>query len=398
MLRRFALGFVILAFLPAPAFAIGIPASEAHEFATAMDRLQGQLDELELFLMMPVYESKLDTGRCRTHIKDAEKHFKAAEALNKKYKAKPTYEYEGQMAEHKELNAFALENYKKCFTNEIIYSRNTDTPLFSRMRVADYYSFMSKKEYLSNKFQWSSGLAAHLAKLKEMMATLQSEGTDSMQRNTKVGVVRSVTGVAWLNHIGSERYSKQIDWKPLKVGDSVFESDHIQTGADTSVRVDFVSYNKLTDASPITMAMGPKSYIVVSKYLPGPLTEYNSATTGAMTLIRGAMRAFTSKFWGTTSGSQFQVRTGTSICGIRGTDITIVHNPEADSTEYLLDHGKVEIAAPSGSLMLQPRQKLAARAGKLGVPATLTAADESRRLLTKGRLQIDQGRGLLNKQ
>jgi hypothetical protein len=77
-------------------------------------------------------------------------------------------------------------------------------------------------------------------------------------------------------------------------------------------------------------------------------------------LIKGSIRAFTKGFGGQAA---FDVRVGTSVCGIRGTDIKIDYLPELDEATFELYQGVVEITTPGGKVILEPGETLTVREG-----------------------------------
>ncbi|MEM1401784.1 MAG: hypothetical protein AAGG55_00510 [Pseudomonadota bacterium] len=67
----------------------------------------------------------------------------------------------------------------------------------------------------------------------------------------------------------------------------------------------------------------------------------------------------------------FSVRTGTSLCGIRGTDVSVFFDPDADIVDYKLYEGVVEIKTPGLTTQLEAGNQLRVRGGVPEEPEAL---------------------------
>lgn len=104
-----------------------------------------------------------------------------------------------------------------------------------------------------------------------------------------------------IGEVASLRKEATRSGKPLKLGDAVYPTDVIATGADSSVRITFVDQTNL--------ALGASSRVTLDRFVFSGEREF------VLTATRGAFR-FTS---GDMNKSAYKVNTPTSTMGVRGT-------------------------------------------------------------------------------
>ena len=132
--------------------------------------------------------------------------------------------------------------------------------------------------------------------------------------------------------------------RELMEGDEIHLLDRIETGPNGSVRVQLYDAGLHEDGKRTNLRLANDTSVSLTKWVisaddtRAKLEELERH--GAIELIKGAIRFF-SKNWG--SRSSFSVRTGTSLCGIRGTEFDVIHDPDQDSTLYRLHSGSIEI-------------------------------------------------------
>jgi hypothetical protein len=112
--------------------------------------------------------------------------------------------------------------------------------------------------------------------------------------------------------------SNGADFAPAPNGTVLCQGDRLQSAGDGRARVEWA--DRAENAGPTVLNLGLDSEIVIVRFEVKPS---EGERTGVIELIRGAVRAFT-KGWG--QGS-FSVRTGTSVCGIRGSHVAIGYFP-----------------------------------------------------------------------
>ena len=158
---------------------------------------------------------------------------------------------------------------------------------------------------------------------------------------------------------------------PLFEGDILFLFDKIITSKQSRARLTI--YDRLEDGNrgPTVINVGSDSEIEIRKFeisfTDGPKRE------GLLDLIRGTIRAVT-KNWG--ARSIFAVRTGTSLCGIRGTDVEIHYDPQTDFVYYRLYEGDVIIDTPRRQMSLPAGMEMTVSYGSPSEPMPLRSPDE----------------------
>lgn len=105
------------------------------------------------------------------------------------------------------------------------------------------------------------------------------------------------------------------DWRVAEVGEELFLADEIRTGQRGRARVEFLDRYQDRNSGPSVINVASDSLIKIEDFYRDP--QDTRKNRGFIDLVRGAIRVF-SKGWG--GDSMFTVRTGTSLCGIRGSE------------------------------------------------------------------------------
>jgi hypothetical protein len=116
---------------------------------------------------------------------------------------------------------------------------------------------------------------------------------------------------------------------PLTRGSGVREGAIVKTGADGSLRL------LMNDKS--ILDLGPGTQITIQKYRVDSTEKKRSV---GLQLIVGRLWARVTKSFG--GGRDFDVRTGTAVAGVRGTEL-IVSAEEDGSSEVICVNGKVKV-------------------------------------------------------
>ena len=153
-------------------------------------------------------------------------------------------------------------------------------------------------------------------------------------------------------------------WLPATRGLKLRIGDEIRTGPAGRARIIFE--NHPANASPAITNIGTNSQIKMEKF---PLTFEEPDPESVIELMRGAVRAFT-KDWG--FRASFSIRSGTSIVGIRGTEVAVKYNPYNGVTEAHLDHGDAYVEVAGVQTPLQPRTSVTVTNNTLSAPRPLT--------------------------
>jgi hypothetical protein len=133
-------------------------------------------------------------------------------------------------------------------------------------------------------------------------------------------------------------------WSRAATGQEIRLGDAIRTGPDGRARLRMLDHDQSGHAGPTIVNVTNDTHVVMSDFAIS-ITETHRRT-GLVSLIKGLIRAAT-KNW--SSGSSFSVRTGTSLCGIRGTEIDVAYDPDRREVHYKLYDGEVQIEPGAGS-------------------------------------------------
>jgi hypothetical protein len=135
-----------------------------------------------------------------------------------------------------------------------------------------------------------------------------------------IGKATKVRGAAFLQRADART--------PLEVGAALQADDLIITLADSRAKLTFI------DGSTVTLSEFSK--LTLDQYAFDPNAAKRDA---AMTLETGVLRAVVAKV---TTGSRFEVATGTAVAGVRSTDL-IVQSEGARTQVYVIE-GAVDVA------------------------------------------------------
>lgn len=139
---------------------------------------------------------------------------------------------------------------------------------------------------------------------------------------------------------------------PLIVGAPVFRADHVTTGAETRLTIEF------TDGSSVVL--GPGCALSIEEFTTDPKGGRLSAV---LSLLRGIVRAIVNP----AQAGGFEVRTETAIASARSTDWTVEVAP--GTTAVLVLDGTVAVAGRAGGeVVLEPGEGTDVAAGQPPTP------------------------------
>lgn len=170
---------------------------------------------------------------------------------------------------------------------------------------------------------------------------------------------RGVYGVACVQRRATR------DWARLALGGFVNVGDTVRTGADGRIRLEFTDRDEVANAGPSVMNLAPGTELVIERFSINlrDSEREQRRREGVLSLIRGEIRAFM-KGWG--SSSSVNVRAGVTLCGIRGTDFALRHEPDSGQVELKVAEGKVELSTPAGKALVGAGQMAGARGRMIG--------------------------------
>jgi len=156
---------------------------------------------------------------------------------------------------------------------------------------------------------------------------------DTSRANETVGTVMMVADTLLVKRYG------QTEWEKTSPGYRVQVGDQLKTIDNGRARIQFDDRFNEKNAGPSIVNMGRDTSICIAEYVQ-KLVGSAGASNGLIRFFKGELRGFF-KGWG--QSSSLEVRTGTSICGIRGTDFVISYDPDLNKVNYYLNDGIIEI-------------------------------------------------------
>jgi hypothetical protein len=223
----------------------------------------------------------------------------------------------------------AFQNFERCF--DAALERNPPGGALRKRGVTNYRSLdAAYRKILQEEFNGKRiDFAAKGADLaREINHHLGSQGG-------YVGILVSVFKDVHVKQKGGG------EWLRASQGDLLSATDLLRTGDAARARIEFMDRFQELNSGPSVLSVSPNTLINLADFKIDLRQEKREK--GLIELLRGAVRLF-SKGWG--GRAAFSVRTGTSLCGIRGTDIEIHYDPDQDRTFYKLYEGVVEISTP----------------------------------------------------
>ena len=181
----------------------------------------------------------------------------------------------------------------------------------------------------------------------------QAQDPPNFRKGDIVGGIVGFIGVVEVLPEGQGRHWKQVSLNyPLVVGDV------IRTRSDGMARLEFADKH-LTEGGLVVINMGANTEMAISEFVVA--FQQPPRTEGLFELIKGTVRYFT-RGWNMDDGS-FNIRSGATVCGIRGTDIAIAYEAKRDHVSFLLREGKVEISRGNERRELKAGQMITVERG-----------------------------------
>ena len=153
-------------------------------------------------------------------------------------------------------------------------------------------------------------------------------------------------------------------WIRIMEGRQLFLDETIKTGLKGRLRIEMRDRVEQGNRGPTVINVGSDSLIKMEKFETA-FTDQVPSRTGVLYLIRGFLRAKT-KNWG--ARSLFSVRTGTSLCGIRGTEVEVRHDDLNKIASYRLLSGVASVSHKRGTTQLVAGSEIVVRNGFAGPP------------------------------
>jgi len=321
------------------------------ETARELYKLEERLDDAEIMRDLDLVDTRIKGSDCNfkwTLYSEAREEVRMLATREKRGERLSRDEadyYDAQKLQQTE----GWKDFEGCYTGRLPSFRAfVPTGIDTYRQVVDLYAELREKH---------SAYAFNEETLPFAIEDLKKEIKETKELPAAaIGTVTKVFRDAWRVRDRSE--------KRLSRGDKIELLDTIRTGSRASVRIVLNDRDEDANVGPTVINMKEMSEVTIRKF-QWRLQEEEEEVWYDFLLdgVKGTLRLF-SKGWG--SRAAFNVRVGTSLCGIRGTDVEIEHVPELDEITYKLWHGVADIEAPSGKVTLKSLQTVVVTGGVLG--------------------------------
>lgn len=325
-----------------------------YETAETLRKLYKKLQDAELLFMLDSINEAIVSGGCSKEnllYKEAISEVRQL-AGRKRAGERLTYDEERYYEEQIQAEETLWSEFEDC------YSEQLRQPTFAnqlRPGVDSYAAANATYEELREKHRWSQddGFDAVAAEIEREIQRVEQEPVF----------------IATVTHTFREvRLERNRIKRDLHKGEKLMLGDIVLTGTRARARIEMHDRVEEQSAGPTVLNIGSDSEIMMQHFLVAFDPEDRSWVDRTVDMIRGTIRAFTKGFG---KEAAFSVRTGTSLCGIRGTEIQIEYLPELGEVRYELYEGEVAIETPGGSVALKPGTMLTVRDGVPGKPQPL---------------------------
>jgi|GEM_PF-6802569 len=235
---------------------------------------------------------------------------------------------------------------------------------------------LSEEEYSRVKQQWS-----------DLAARAPEHFLVSEFRKGYVGIAIAAMGDV-VHDPGRGKPKKMVKGTKVRIG------DWIRTGPNGRVRIEMFDRDEPNNAGPSVVNIATDSELFIGSFL------YSFDDTGKqksmVELIRGTIREI---FTGWGPSRVFSVKAGVAICGIRGSDVVITHDPNSKMVNAYVIEGHMDIRdSRSGDVrLLTANQQLTVSNGTLGEVTPMSREDWDglvrRNGLNAGGSGVAQGSG-----
>jgi hypothetical protein len=182
-------------------------------------------------------------------------------------------------------------------------------------------------------------------KSEEECARMRQEVADDAQyarggpvdalKKGRIGLIVAVTGDVVQEYCdGGER--------PLPRGGWITTGDCVRTGPNGRLRIQMNDRDDVRNAGPSTIHISRDSVLCFGKFDVNYDQDRTYSRETLIDLITGAIRVFF-KGWG--RNSSVSIKTGVTLCGMRGSDVYILHKPEDDFVGVMVLEGHVDVTS-----------------------------------------------------
>ncbi|TXS96643.1 FecR domain-containing protein [Parahaliea maris] len=337
-----------------------------YETASKLNELHEKLEAADTLFMLDSTNNAIVAGACQSQDLAYQRAYDGLSELASRRTASGALST-ADRERYQKLQRVEEENWRRfedCFDEQI------RRPGFANVLPPGVNSYASATAVYDRTLQDYPGeftegqIQANIAKIEAEIRHLESA-------DNYIGRVTSVMGKAQLRRVGVA--APQI----LREGTELLAGDTLLTESRGRIILELYDRIEAKNAGPTVINVGSDTEVRIERVFFRRWAEqqrransnhYDLAREAMVNTIRGTIRAFTKGF---TGQAAFNVRTGTSLCGIRGTDVEIFYDPAADVVDYKLYEGVVEIRTPSQTVNLKAGNGLRVRDGAPSPPRTL---------------------------
>jgi hypothetical protein len=166
-------------------------------------------------------------------------------------------------------------------------------------------------------------------------------------------------------------YAGHLMVHPIPRGQKIRIGDTIVSGSRAGVRIQMADRDEARGSGPSVIYVGADSIMGFGKFVKY-LPEHEPVGTGSIVeLVQGVVRVF---FRGWGRNSSISVKTGATICGIRGSDVFIAHDPRDEKVAASVREGHMDVTSSRTGKTenLTALQSVVVRDGEFGEIHTFT--------------------------
>ncbi|MFC2162673.1 hypothetical protein ACFLRF_03250 [Candidatus Altiarchaeota archaeon] len=179
---------------------------------------------------------------------------------------------------------------------------------------------------------------------------------DPGQLGKQVGTVSYISGELEIKRQG--------EWFKAEEGDILEVGDSFRNGLEDLARIHFFDDPEDSGEEPWVVDLSGDTNSCVQDYIMSDDAGVPARGNTVVRILNGILHAVT-KGW--KQGSIFSVKAGTTICGIRGTDVVFSYQPETKETSVYVHEGTVEVneTVTGETRMLKAGQQIVIRDSKV---------------------------------
>jgi hypothetical protein len=147
-----------------------------------------------------------------------------------------------------------------------------------------------------------------------------------------------------------------LEFDPVAPGTVLCSYDELRTSNESRARIEYFDRNEAS--GPSVVNIGPDTHVRIERYL---WRDESVHTT--LELLKGKIRAFLKHI---SQDSAFSVRTGTAVCGIRGSTVISSYEATLDETTHMVDHGLLECRRGDEIVPVTDQEMISILAGLVG--------------------------------